>query len=64
MMPASTPQIGHNVRDEITGVEGLYIAYTHWHDRSGEIAIQRTGLDADGKPFDVHWCPQSRVVAA
>lgn len=56
--------LGKKVRDRLTGIEGVLIALTIWHDRSHECAIQRVGLDADGHAYSVHWCPQSRVEVA
>ena len=54
-------ELGAKARDRLTGIEGVLIAITTWHDRSNECAIQRTGLDADGHAYDLHWCPQSRL---
>ena len=59
----SKPNLGDMARDRLTHVEGVYIALTTWHDRSAECAIQRVGLDSDGKAFEVHWFPASRMVA-
>jgi hypothetical protein len=56
-----TAQLGDECRDRMTGIEGIYIALETWFDRSAQVAIQRPGLDADGKPFELHWFPQSRL---
>lgn len=58
---AAVFDLGKKARDHLTGVEGILIALTVWHDRSHECAIQRLGLDADGNAYAPHWCPQSRV---
>lgn len=57
----ATITLGTRIRDRITGIEGVFIAHTEWWDRTNECAIQRKGLDADGEPFAIFWCPFSRV---
>lgn len=56
--------LGTIVRDRISGIDGVLIAKTQWHDRSDECAILRDGRDAEGKPFDVLWFPASRIEKA
>lgn len=66
-MPGEEQQglcLGSQVRDRVTGIVGIWLAHTEWHDRSDEAAIQREGLDGDGDPFALHWCPISRITAA
>jgi hypothetical protein len=58
------PFLGDTVRDAFTGIEGILIAKTLWHDRSDEAAIQREGLNGEGEPFAVHWCPIMRIKPA
>ena len=57
-------KLGENGRDSMTGIEGVYIALETWLDRSAQVAIERPGLDADGKPFDLHWFPITRLEEA
>lgn len=61
---ARKPILGEQARDRLTGITGVFIAFTDWHDRSAECAILREGCDADGKPFEPHWFPLSRLEAA
>lgn len=61
--PYSAPALGSRIRDRLTGIEGVYIAFTDWHDRSQECAILREGCDGDGEPFKLHWFPYSRMEA-
>lgn len=53
--------LGATIRDCMTGITGIYIAFTDWFDRSQEVAILREGCDADGKPWEPHWFPYSRM---
>jgi hypothetical protein len=57
-------KLGTRARDRGTGIDGTLIAYTTWHDRSAECAILRDGVDSDGRAWDVHWFPASRLEAA
>ena len=60
-LPHYVCPLGETVRDCATSIVGTLIARTEWHDRSAECAILRLGTDADGKPFDIHWFPASRM---
>lgn len=53
--------LGSYVRDSMTRIHGKLIAKTEWFDRSSEAAICRPGVDHDGRPWDIHWCPLSRI---
>jgi hypothetical protein len=55
--------LGSRIRDKLTHIEGVLIAFTDWHDRSQECAIQREGLNSEGEPFAIHWFPVSRMEA-
>lgn len=41
VMADEFPQLGEQVRDTGTGIDGQFIAVTKWHDRSSEAAILR-----------------------
>lgn len=56
--------LGDRVRDRLTHIEGVFIAFTEWHDRTSEAAIQREGLNGEGEPFPIHWCPSGRIEKA
>lgn len=57
----SGPLLGDRARDKMTGIDGTLIARTQWYDRSDEVAILRDGTDSDGRAYDVHWFPASRL---
>lgn len=59
-----TRTLGTRAKDSATGIDGTLIAVTQWHDRSDECAILRDGVDCDGKAWDIHWFPISRLAAA
>ena len=61
--PEAIP-LGVHVIDLATGIDGTYVAITHWHDRSDEVAISRSGVDSNGTPWPVHWFPISRMERA
>ena len=60
--PAQMPRLGARVRDRATGIDGTLVAVTSWFDRSDEAAIFRLVLDADGRPWPIHWLPAARLV--
>lgn len=62
--PARKPTLGERARDDATGIDGTLIARTAWHDRSDECCLLRDGTNHDGLPWDLHWFPASRLVAA
>jgi len=43
------------VRNKITGVEGVITAYAIYATGCIHYAVNRVGLDKDGKPFEVTW---------
>jgi hypothetical protein len=59
--PRDIPTLGCIYRDRLTGIEGPLLAYTIWHDRAPEVAIQRTGVDSDGAPWEPYWFPLFRL---
>ena len=63
-MAQDFPQLGEQVRDTGTGIDGQLIAVTKWHDRSSEAAILREGVNSNGEPWPIHWFPVLRMTAA
>ena len=54
-------KLGDQICDRETGIHGIWVAFTEWFDRSNEVAILRSGVDCDGRPWDIHWFPETRV---
>jgi hypothetical protein len=45
-------ELGAELRDTITGLEGVNVAHTVWLNGCIRYSIQPRGLDKDGKPRD------------
>ena len=58
---AKYPHLGARVYDSATGIDGVLVAITSWFDRSDDAAILRSGVDAEGIPWPLHWFPASRL---
>jgi len=61
-MTAPTEIIGATAKDTLSGVVGKIVARTEWAYRSPEVALARDGCDADGRPWDLMWLDEGRVV--
>lgn len=53
--------LGTRVHDCHTGINGIAVAFTHWHYRTSEVAVIRDGVDSDGRPWELLWFDMSRL---
>lgn len=52
--------IWSSVKDKLSGVHGIVIARTVHAFGPTELGIQREGLDAEGKMWELVWLPEAR----
>lgn len=57
------PILGSRIRDKVTGIEGIFAAFTEYYDRSQECGLSREGVDNDGHPWPLLWISVSRSEA-
>jgi hypothetical protein len=54
-------QIGDEVKDTITGYQGIAMAIYNWVDNNDTVGIQKEGLNKDGVPEDIRWFDITRL---
>ena len=54
--------LGDQVRDSLTGIEGVAYGRSTYLTGCDHIGIKRTGTGSDGKPYDLHWVDEPLLV--
>lgn len=54
--------LGDQVKDSITGFEGIVMAITVWLNQCRRIGVQSQKLKEDGTPLDIEWFDEQQII--
>lgn len=57
-------QLGDEVRDVVTGFEGVVVAKVECLFGTDKCEVQQRGLNMDGRPFESVWLPTAQLSKA